>query len=148
MLRGVPILVAYAFIFDISHPHDISGWAAFGLALVLAWLVSFSWRFLVNLAALWTPNALGVGRLAFIVSWFLSGFMMPLRFFPDWFVNLCYLTPFPHMVNTIIEVYLGLLKGPQLVVALSAQAAWVVILVIAARIVLGAGVRRLVILGG
>jgi ABC-2 type transport system permease protein len=74
--------------------------------------------------------------------------MMPLRFFPDWFVNLCYLTPFPHMVNTIIEVYLGLLNGQQLAVALIAQIAWIVILVVAARVVLGAGVRRLVVLGG
>jgi ABC-2 type transport system permease protein len=148
LLRGVPILAAYALIFDVSTPRTITGWAAFGLALFFAWLVSFSWRFLVNLAALWTPNALGIGRLAFIVSWFLSGFMMPLRFFPDWFVDLCYLTPFPHMVNTIIEVYLGLLDGPQLVAALSSQVAWILILVIAARVVLGAGVRRLVILGG
>lgn len=148
LLRGAPILVAYAFIFDVSYPQGLSGWTAFGLALLLAWLVSFSWRFLVNLAALWTPNALGIGRLAFIVSWFLSGFMMPLRFFPDWFLNLCYLTPFPHMVNTIIEVYLGLLTGPKLAAALLAQASWILILVIAARLVLGAGVRRLVILGG
>jgi ABC-2 type transport system permease protein len=148
LLRGTPILAAYAIIFDIAFPQDVGGWAAFGLALFLAWLVSFSWRFLVNLAALWTPNALGIGRLAFIVSWFLSGFMMPLRFFPDWFVNLCYLTPFPHMVNTIVEVYLGLVSGPQLAFALSAQAAWVLVLIAANRIVLSAGVRRLVIQGG
>ena len=148
LLRGVPILAAYAFLFDITYPRGVGGWAAFGLALILAWLGSFSWRFLVSLAAFWTPNAQGIGRLAFIVSWFLSGFMMPLRFFPDWFISLCYLTPFPHMVNTIIEVYLGLLAGPQLVAALSAQAVWVLVLIATGRIVLGAGLRRLVIQGG
>ena len=44
----------------------------------------------------------------------MSGFFMPLRFMPDWFVRLCDLTPFPSMVNTIVEMYLGLLKGPAL----------------------------------
>jgi ABC-2 type transport system permease protein len=148
LLRGAPIIAAYVIIFDITFPQDIAQWGFFVLALILAWLVSFSWRFLVNLAAFWTPNALGIGRLAFIVSWFFSGFMMPLRFFPDWFVSLCYLTPFPHMVNTLIEIYLGLLRGQELVAALAGQVAWAVILIAASRLVLGAGVRRLVIQGG
>jgi ABC-2 type transport system permease protein len=148
ILRGAPILAGYALIFGISTPQSLSQWLAVGLALGLGWLMSFSWRFLVNLAAFWTPNALGVGRLAFILFWFLSGFMMPLRFFPDWFITLCYLTPFPHMVNTIIEVYLGLLTGPALLLALLGQGVWALVLIGAGQLLLRAGVRRLVILGG
>ena len=121
---------------------------AFALSLILGLLVSFAWRFLVNLAAFWTPNAVGVGRFAFGITWVMSGFFMPLRFFPDWFVTLCHLTPFPAMVNTIIEVYLGVLTGPALLRALLGQALWVVILVVAGQLVLRAGVRRLVIQGG
>ena len=73
---------------------------------------------------------------------------MPLRFFPDWVVKLSYLTPFPHTINTITEVYLGVLKGPELVNALLMQAVWALGLAIAGLLVLRAGVRRLVILGG
>jgi ABC-2 type transport system permease protein len=148
LLRGFPILAAYALFFDLVWPQRVEQWLAVVLALALALLVSFAWRFLVNLAAFWTPNALGVGRFAFILSWFLSGFMMPLRFFPDWFVRLCYLTPFPHMVNTVIEVYLGVLQGPALLQALLAQLLWLVALVAIGQLVLRAGVRRLVIQGG
>ena len=82
------------------------------------------------------------------MSWFMSGFFMPLRFFPDWFTRICYLTPFPHMINTVVEVYLGLLPGPQLIQALLNQAVWVILLILMSRIVLWAGVRRLVIQGG
>lgn len=148
LLRGLPLLAAYALFFDLVWPQRVAQWLAFALALVLAQLVGFGWRFLVNLAAFWTPNALGVGRFAFILSWFLSGFMMPLRFFPDWFVRLCYLTPFPHMVNTVIEVYLGILQGPALLQALLAQLLWLVALIGVGQLVLRAGVRRLVIQGG
>ncbi len=110
--------------------------------------MSFAWRFLVNLAAFWTPDARGVGRLAFSLSWFLSGFLMPLRFFPNWFVRLANLTPFPSTVNTIVEVYLGVLTGPEIVQALLTQALWVALLFGAGQLVLRAGVRHLVIQGG
>lgn len=115
---------------------------------LLSWLISFSWRFLVNLAAFWTPNALGIAHLAFILSWFLSGFFMRLRFFPVWFVRLCYLTPFPYTINAVVEVYLGLVDGQTLAGLILAQFAWILLLVLAGMIALRAGVRRLEILGG
>ena len=100
------------------------------------------------MAAFWSPDARGIGRLAFGLSWFASGFLMPLRFFPDWFTRVCRWTPFPSMVNTLIEVYLGVLEGPALLGALLAQVAWFISLTIACKLVLRAGVRHLVIQGG
>jgi ABC-2 type transport system permease protein len=73
---------------------------------------------------------------------------MPLRFFPEWFVRLCNLTPFPSMVNTVIEVYLGVLTGPELARALLGQVLWIAILLALCALVLRAGVRQLVIQGG
>ena len=148
LLRGLTIVLAYALVFDIALPHSGGAWLALGVALALSMLLSFSYRFLVNLAAFWTPDARGVGRLAFSLSWFLSGFLMPLRFFPDWFVQLCNLTPFPSMVNTVIKVYLGMLTGLELLRALGIQMAWIVVLFVACQLVLRAGVRRVVIQGG
>jgi ABC-2 type transport system permease protein len=148
LLRGVTIMIGYAILFDITVPQTFNQWLAFILVVILSWLISFSFRFLVNLAAFWTPNALGIGRLAFILSWFLSGFFMPLRILPAWFVKLCYLTPFPYTINTIVEVYLGLVNGQELVVVILAQLAWIFLLVFAGMVVLRAGVRRLEILGG
>lgn len=148
LLRGLTFMLIYELFFDLTHPRGFSRWLGLGVAVVLSWLVSFSWRFLVNLAAFWTPNARGVGALTFVLSWFFSGFMMPLRFFPDWVVTISQLTPFPHMVNTVVEVYLGVLEGPELVRALAGQALWVAGLAVAGQLVLRRGVRRLVILGG
>jgi ABC-2 type transport system permease protein len=73
---------------------------------------------------------------------------MPLRFFPPWFIRLCNLTPFPSMVNTTIEVYLGVVSGSALARALLLQAVWVVILFCLCRLVLRAGLRHLVVQGG
>jgi ABC-2 type transport system permease protein len=147
LLRGITIMAIYAVVFDITVPEP-SRWPALVLVSVLALLVSFLWRFLVNLTAFWSPNAQGIGRFAFALSWFMSGFLMPLRFFPDWVVDICYLTPFPYTVNTIVEVYLGLASGTQLALEISLQVFWAVALVVVCQLVLHAGVRRLVILGG
>ncbi|MCB0123284.1 MAG: ABC-2 family transporter protein [Caldilineaceae bacterium] len=148
LLRGVTIMVVYALFFAITVPHGLLQWLALVAALVLGWLLSFAWRFLVNLAAFWSPNALGIGRFAFGIAWVLSGFFMPLRFFPTWAQTLCHLTPFPSMVNTTIEIYLGLLSGWGLLWALVVQCLWIGLLIGLCHITLRAGVRRLVIQGG
>lgn len=148
LARGLPVIFFYAIIFDLSAPTQPGQWLALVLALLLAWLVSFNWRFLVNLAAFWTPNAIGVSRMAVSLSLFLSGFLMPLRYFPEWFVRLCYLTPFPHMVNSIVEIYLGIQEGAELAGTLFGQAAWALILYLLGQWMLKAGVKRLVIQGG
>lgn len=148
LMRGVTIMVAYALVFDITVPQGIGHWLLLALSLILSIVVSFCWHFLVNLSAFWTPNARGIIALAFGMTWFMSGFLMPLRLFPDWFVRICNWTPFPSMVNTVIEVYLGVLSGPALARALLGQVVWTGLLAILSRLVLRAGVRHLVIQGG
>lgn len=148
LLRALPIMAFYALVYDITYPTSAGQWVALGVSIFLAWITSFSWRFLINLSAFWSPNAVGFCRLFFAASWFLSGFFMPLSFFPDWFQRLCYATPFPQMVYTPIEIYLGQLSSAQTVQALSTQVVWIFALVVMGQLTLMAGVRRLVVQGG
>jgi ABC-2 type transport system permease protein len=148
LLRGVVIMAAYALVFDLVWPQSWLQWSTVALSMILSWWLSFAWRFLINLTAFWTPNAEGILRFFFVSAWFLSGFLMPLRYFPEWVQRISAWTPFPAMINTVIEVYLGILQGGELAAALLAQAAWIIVITLAGQIVLRAGVRRLVILGG
>ncbi len=148
LMRSLTIMLAYAIFFRITTPASPGQWLAFILTFLLGWLLSFCWRFMVNLASFWTPNAQGIARTAFLLGYFFSGFLMPLRFFPDWFVKICYLTPYPHMVNTMVETYLGVLQGQALVQAILMQAAWIAALIGLNQILLRAGFRKLVIQGG
>jgi ABC-2 type transport system permease protein len=148
LLRSVPLVAAYALVYPIEFPRLPWQWLALAAALALSSLVSFAWRFLVNLASFWTPDARGIGRFAFNGMLIFSGFVFPLRFFPEWFQRLSHLTPFPSLINTIIEVYLGVLTGPELAWALASQLAWFLALSGLSLLVLRAGVRRLVIQGG
>lgn len=148
LLRGLTVMVIYALIFDISYPRSVVQWFALILTLLLAWWVSFGVRFLVNLTAFWSSDARGIGRFAFILGMFFSGFLMPLRFFPAWVQRVAFLTPFPHMLNTVVEVYLGVLSESALVYALIWQLLWALGLTLFGQLMLRLGTRRLVILGG
>lgn len=148
LLRGLTVMLFYSLFFDLTLPTSFSQWLALCVTIALAWMVSFCWRFLINLSAFWSPNAIGFGRMFFALAWAMSGFLMPLRFLPEWFQTICYLTPFPYTVNIITEVYLGLLTGSALRHALLIQVIWIVLLTAAGQCVLRRGVRRLVVQGG
>ncbi len=146
--RGIFFMLLFRLFYPVSIPHGLANWVILACSLLLAWLLSFAWRYLVSLAAFWTPDARGILRITGTVFQLLSGFIMPLALLPDWFVSIANLTPFPSMVNTSVEIYLGSYQGAQVWNALFTQLVWVVLLVVAGEIVFRAGVRRLVIQGG
>jgi ABC-2 type transport system permease protein len=148
LTRGLTIILAYELVFDLVYPQELLGWLYLLLTLLLAWLVSFCMRFLANLPSFWVTNARGIGIFVFFSAQALSGFLMPLRFFPDWFQKLAYFTPFPHSVNTIVEVQLGLLSEQQIWLAFANQLLWAFGLIVVIQLVLRAGVRKLVVVGG
>ena len=148
LFRGAPLLILYALAYRIVLPPSPWHWLALVLALVQALLLSFAWRFIVSLSAFWVQDAVGIGRAAWTLTTFLSGFIMPLAFYPPWLLAFMRCTPFPAMINTVVEVYLGLVQGPALLGALALQSLWLVVLYAVARLLLAVGVRKLVVQGG
>jgi ABC-2 type transport system permease protein len=148
IFRGSPIMFVYPFMFALTWPESVLQWLAFLLSILLAMMVSFGWRFLVNMTAFWLVDAIGVGRFAWLIMGFLSGFFIPVGFFPDWLKVLVSWTPFPSIVNTPIEVYLGIVNGEALGIALLTQVAWFSALSAAGLFLFSMGRRRLVIQGG
>lgn len=148
LFRGLVIILAYELVFDLVYPSDLMHWLYLLVAVLMAWLLSFCWRFLINLTSFWVTNARGIGIFFFFSAQALAGFVMPLRFFPEWYQKIAYLTPFPHSVNTIVEVQVGLLTDQQIWQALGLQLLWAVVLMAVIQLVLRAGVRKLVVVGG
>jgi len=148
VVRGLPILLVYALVTPRVWPADANAATAFALSLLLAMLVSFAWRFCLNITALWMTDALGMARLGFTLSMFLSGFLVPVKFFPLWLQAIARATPFPSFVETPVQIWLGILSGPAAVNAMLQQALWLVALMLVGRVLLVAGTRKLVIQGG
>ena len=148
IVRSLPLFIVFSLFYNTDVPQSIFQWAAFLLSIILAHGISFAWRFMVNLAAFWTPNAFGIGRFAFGLSWIFSGFFMPLALFPDWLAQICRLSPFGASLYIPIQIFLGNVQGQALLESLLIQVFWIVILFILGHIVLASGFRKLVIQGG
>jgi ABC-2 type transport system permease protein len=148
LFRGVPPFLLGALLFDLRLPGETLTWLALGVSLSLAVVVSFAYRFLYNLTAFWLLDFRGVGVIAITTALQLSGFVIPLRFFPGWLRGVAEALPFAAMVQIPIDVFLEKPEGLDLAGALLLQLVWAVLLLGAARLALGAAVRKVVIQGG
>jgi ABC-2 type transport system permease protein len=148
IFRGVPPFVVGALVFDVLLPRDPLVWLAFVVSVGLAVVVSFAFRFLFNLAAFWMLDYRGVGMLAAVATAFFSGQYVPLPFYPEWLEVLAWALPFASMVQAPIEVFLGHVRGVELAGLLALQTFWAGMLLLLGRVLLGAGLRKLVVQGG
>jgi ABC-2 type transport system permease protein len=82
--------------------------------------------------------------VVFPVLWLASGFVIPVDYFPEGLRALVEWSPLIPLLMAPVRVATGVPPGP----VLAAQAAWVVVLWLAGRLVLAAAGRRLVVHGG
>lgn len=139
-----PLLLGLAF-FDLTLPGSALRWAAFGFSVLLAVLVSFAIRFLLNLLAFWLLDWRGLVTLYGAVSSVLAGLVIPIAFFPGWARVAIWATPFPAIMQAPIDIAIG--RGAALPM-LAHQLAWALCLLAAGRMGLARAVRKLVIQGG
>jgi len=145
LTRFVPTLLIGALLYDLALPGTPLTWLAFGASLILAVVVSFAFRFLLNLTAFWLTDIRGVGGLALVATTFLSGFLVPIPFFPSWLRALADFLPFRAIIMLPIEILLG--HGSALA-ALGLQAGWALVLCLACEGAMALAVRKVVVQGG
>jgi ABC-2 type transport system permease protein len=148
VFRGLPPLAVGAIVFELEAPSSPVVWAGFAASVLLAIALSFAFRVLYNLSAFWLLDFRGPMLIAVTISLFLSGFVIPVRFFPGWLETLANATPFPSMVQRPVDVFVGKAEGIELVSTLAVQAAWAAALFAGAYALFAVGTRRLVLQGG
>jgi len=146
LFRGLPPLAVGAVVFDLTAPGNPVVWAVFLVSVALAVAISFAFRFLYNLSAFWLLDYRGAMRIAVAVAAFFSGFVIPVRFFPDWLQSVA--TPFPSMVQLPVDVFIGKATGAELVTTLAIQAGWALAMYAVCHVVFSRGTRKLVVQGG
>lgn len=148
LARGFPTLLIGFFFYDLLLPPAPTIWPLLAVTLTLSVVMSFAFRFLVNVTAFWLLDIQGVAAVVGVGMMFLSGFMVPVVFFPGWLQTVVEWLPFAGIVMLPIEVYLGKVTGMALLVELGRYAVWAAVLIAAGRLALAAGERRLVVQGG
>jgi ABC-2 type transport system permease protein len=109
---------------------------------------SFAWRFLLNLTAFSLTDYRGVASLGLVTTTFLSGFLVPIAFFPPWARTVVEVLPFAAIVEAPATVFLELAHGADLVRVLATQALWAAAMMLLARVGAAWVTRRVVVQGG
>lgn len=146
--RGVASFAAGFLAFSLVVPSTPGQVAASVLVLVLAVVVSFTWRFIIALTTFWLLDDRGVQTLAGITAMFFSGFLIPTTFFPGWLQGVAAALPLRAMVQLPVEVFLGLHDARGVAGVVAVQVTWIVVLGVAGRALAGLALRKVVVQGG
>jgi ABC-2 type transport system permease protein len=148
LLRGIAPFVVGAIFFTLRVPTRPATWIAFLLSAALAVMVSFALRFMVNLTSFWLIDIRGVHGLAAGAWTLLSGFTIPIAFFPDVFRDLIHVLPFVAMLELPMDIFLERATGADVLSTLGVQLGWAIALLWFGRLMLTAASRKLVVQGG
>jgi ABC-2 type transport system permease protein len=142
--RLVPPVVIGALLFPFRWPTP-ERWPVFAVSAVLAVLVSFGMRFLVNASTFWLMDNRGVVVLYGVATGILCGLTVPLDFFPEWARLALWFTPLPAILQSPIDVFIG---HGSMWLTVGHQVFWAVALFGLGRLVLSRAVRKVVVQGG
>jgi ABC-type uncharacterized transport system permease subunit len=145
---ALPVLLLALCVFNISPPDDATAGICFVFSAILAFHLFFTINFLTGLLAAWTEKVQGFLWAKFMLLQFLSGLLLPVTYMPPWMQILFRWLPFQGMSYTPMIIYLGRVKGQQLIQELAIQAAWTLALVVACGLMWRRVRRRLETLGG
>ena len=148
LARGLPPFIVGAIFYTLVLPTSAGQWFAFAISLVLAVIVSFGMRFIVNVFAFWVLDFRGLLTLSSAFTTVASGFVIPLAFFPTWLAHLFAVLPWAAMVQTPIDIFIGRRSGASLASGLALQIGWAIALLAIGRVLLANAARRVVVQGG
>lgn len=135
--------------FEMSVPRRPGTYPLFAVSALLAVVVSFGLRYLVNSVAFWLLDIRGVMVGWNIATGVLSGLYFPVRFLPDPVAALLwYATPFPSLLQTPIDIAVERVPYADLLVLVAVQFGWAVAALAGCVAVQRRAERRLVIQGG
>jgi ABC-2 type transport system permease protein len=147
--RFVVPVVTGALVFHLYAPRRVITYALFACSALLATIVCFGCRYLVNAAAYWLLDARGPNTLWTLASGLLGGIFVPVWFFPEWMaVALIVGTPFPSVIQIPLDVLVERGSVGMPVALLAVQVGWVVTTLALCRWVQACGERKLVVQGG
>jgi viologen exporter family transport system permease protein len=144
----VPVVVG-ALVFDLYAPRRPLTYALFVCSVLLATIVCFACRYLVNAAAYWLLDVRGPQTAWVLTSGILGGLYFPVWFFPDAMaISLIVVTPFPSVIQIPLDILVERSSPTVQLGLLGVQVGWVLALLALCRWLQARGERKLVIQGG
>ena len=149
----VVAFLPFAFVFWICRDYfrgrpDLVTFAGWCVSLLLAFLIGFLIESLMGLCAFWFLEVSSLVFVYMLLSYFLSGHMLPLDWLPAPYGDAIRFLPFKYLAFVPAAIPLNKYNHQQLAIELSQGFVWVIVLLLLNRIALSRGLRRYSAYGG
>lgn len=148
LLRAVPMFVVALLFLGMRLPPTLESGFAWIVATCGAVLLSAAFSTLITITQLYTIASDGIARIAPILTYTLSGMLIPLPLLPERLQPIFDFLPFRSMIDTPFRLYTGHIPATHLGLVLAHQLAWTAAFVLFGRWLLSRATRRMVIQGG
>lgn len=112
------------------------------LVMLCGYFISFLFKMILGLSALWTTDFTGLAQLAGVVILVFGGFVVPLDLFPSWLRTVAFALPFSYMFYFPVRAFQGSLPMGELWRAIGMQLVWIVAFLLLYRRMWTAGLKR------
>jgi ABC-2 type transport system permease protein len=134
--------VALWWLFSPVYP---GGWLTlviFALSLVLSFVMRFVLVYALGMVSFWTTRVSAIFNLYFAVETILSGRLVPQALLPEWAQRIENVLPFRWSFGFPIEVIIGKLTLPEMVLGLGIQLGWLALATVLFVVGWNAGIKR------
>jgi ABC-2 type transport system permease protein len=121
---------------------DAATLACYVTSLLLSFLVGFFVEASIGMVGFWFLEITSLVWVVNTVNYFVSGQMIPLDLLPPFWATVLKSLPFQYLAYFPAAVFLGKVRGAELLHGLLIQAVWAVVLIVLSRWLYARGLRR------
>jgi len=146
---GVVVFLIFFVLFGniVSIANDPMTLLLASIVIILGYLISFFFKMILGLSALWTTDFSGLVQLTEVILLIFGGFIMPIHIFPFVLQRISFALPFAYMFYFPIIAIAGRLATPELFRLIAVQLVWLVGLWVVYGLVWKRGVRLFTAVG-
>lgn len=148
IMRAIPVFLIAGLFINLSSPISTGAAIAFTFSLILSALLSAAITTIVIISLFWTLSGEGIVCMLAHVVLFLSGLVVPLPLFPNWAQPILNIQPFRFIIDVPCRLYTGIIPVSEAAYYLTFQVMWILLFVIAGRVLINRAVKKFVMQGG
>lgn len=151
VLRCFPVLLVAACLpepYGLNAPADFLHFVWFVIGLILGLGVAVAFSMLVYAMTFFTISPQGLRILFTSAVEFFAGAIIPLPFLPEKLQAFMELLPFAAMQNVPLRIYSGSMTDTEMMKAVSLQFFWLIVLVMAGKLLCSVAEKRVTVQGG
>lgn len=148
LMRSIPPFIISGLFLGLCPPASWQAAMTFISSVIFAAILSAAITTFVIISLMWTISGEGLQRLLPHIVVLLSGMILPLPLFPEWMQPFLSLQPFRGIIDIPSRLYTGMIPLDQAHYFLGFQLIWCLVLILAGRLLIQRGLKKLVILGG